>query len=870
MLEIVLKVSFVIAIALLFYKLVLQQESFFSTNRFYFIGCMVLAFLLPYAALPELISHQGYLDKILQSETSLPVNPRNDQVYKADSNKGSTTGNNNISNQTVDQEDEPVVSKQPQTVVANINWLLVLYFFGVIIFSLNLLFQLGNILLLVAKSKDKISDGDYVIVNTPHKQAPCSFFKYIFVHPNDYDFETYEQILAHEKIHVRLKHTWDLLIAELAVIILWFNPLVWFYKREIEKNIEFQTDSILLEKEQISKARYQMNLLQIATPYKPLTITTNYNQSLLKQRIEMMNAKKSTVNRYWKYAFTVPMFVGAVLFLNEPVTSQDFRKNVANAIATPEGQAIPSPESIPSQETIPSPQVSINPTIDVRPTSRIRMNYGGNEDMSHGYFYSYSSDNEYCIEFKGVRSSGNNFRNWNFSNCFDKKLFEKKETELYVLTRETGTMKLYGALEQEVSQGKYEFIKDNSFEQYLAKNNLKSEDQNFLFHLFQANVDRKYVDFIKSKFNTITPDQFFAMAIHEVDKSYIEDMEKAGFKNINVDKLIAAKIHGVTPSTAKEMQALGFGDMGLDKLIELKIHGITPAYAEELKSAGFKDLTLNQIISAKIHGVSPASIKEMKNLGFGDLSMDKMIELHIHGISADYIQQLKSAGLKDINLDQVVQAKIHGVNAASVKQMQDLGFGNLEINKIIQLEIHGVDAVYVQELKNAGVQDLSIDKVMEARIHGVSGATIKEMRDLGYGDLSINKIIELRIHGVDPVFVQDLKSAGFKDLTLDQVLQARIHGLDGRYIKEIQNLGFKNVSFDQFLEARMHGVDAIYINDLKKAGFTNLTLDSIITARIHGVDGAFVQEAKSNGYNLKTLEEYTKIKIHGMVIRNPN
>lgn len=66
MLEYLLKVSSVVGIALLFYKSVLQQESFFGTNRLYLIGCIVLAFALPFVTLPQLVSHQGYLSAVFQ------------------------------------------------------------------------------------------------------------------------------------------------------------------------------------------------------------------------------------------------------------------------------------------------------------------------------------------------------------------------------------------------------------------------------------------------------------------------------------------------------------------------------------------------------------------------------------------------------------------------------------------------------------------------------------------------------------------------------------------------------------------------------------------------------------------------------------
>lgn len=64
-----------------------------------------------------------------------------------------------------------------------------------------------------------------------------------------------------------------------------------------------------------------MNLLKIATYKKPLTITTNYNQSLLKQRILMMSAKKSNPHSYWKYVFMAPILFAMLLVINKPLSA---------------------------------------------------------------------------------------------------------------------------------------------------------------------------------------------------------------------------------------------------------------------------------------------------------------------------------------------------------------------------------------------------------------------------------------------------------------------------------------------------------------------------------------------------------------------
>src|SRR3970282_888040 len=278
MVTLLLKASFIIAIVLVFYKVFLEKESFFGTNRIYLIGCLVLAFVLPFVSLPKLVDDQGFISTIVErtdhreslsspARTILPENTQGDNKVQIDNPEKRETG--------------------------SIDWLLWLYYFGVIIFSLNLFVQIVGILIKVRKSTDKVHDNNGVIINGHSVQGPCSFFHYIFINPERYDCDTYEQIVSHEKIHARKLHAIDLLLTEIAVIVLWFNPLIWVFRKEVEKNIEYETDELLLKGKTVEKERYQMNLLKIATRKKPLTITTNYNQSLLKQRILMMHPQKS-------------------------------------------------------------------------------------------------------------------------------------------------------------------------------------------------------------------------------------------------------------------------------------------------------------------------------------------------------------------------------------------------------------------------------------------------------------------------------------------------------------------------------------------------------------------------------------------------
>ncbi|MBC5772718.1 M56 family metallopeptidase [Pontibacter sp. KCTC 32443] len=786
MFELLLKSSFAIGIAFLFYKLLLQQESFFATNRFYLIGCLALAFALPFVSLPKLISHQGYLATVFQQAESVDESIAEESIAPT-----GTYSQQSISvperasqrsevkpPQTAPASAATQVAEATQTATSEISWgfwVLILYLFGVAVFALSLLFQVGSIFYKIFTATDKIEDGDCVIVNTTRHQAPCSFFKYIFIYPDDYDYETYEQIIAHEKVHARLGHSFDLLVAEIAVVILWFNPLVWLFKREIEKNNEYQTDALLLEKEQVKKDQYQLNLLQIAVPNKPLSITTNYNQSLLKQRIMMMNAKKSTAHAYWKYAFMVPLFFGAILFMNEPANSytapisalnggeqmQTLEEQIIKNLGAPSvKEAKPEavaktvdPKQEPAKQEVIAGKEDLKRSIKNKVKNKVKQGSllsinGKDVDMSEGYWYSNREGDKYCISFKGSKSNSS----WNMSDCYDSKLFKKQGNDVFVVTKETGTLQLTGNLDAEVGQGKYKFTEDASFKSYLASKNITSNNKNLMFHLFFGDVDKKYVDYLKKNYSDISGNRLIELAIHGISQQdfqqYLALYQQYNNSKPTTQDIIAARIHGIDQEYIKEIKAAGFKDLSMNKIMEAKIHGVDAAFVESLKKAGFKNLTMDKIISAKIHGINPASIKEVQALGFGELSLDKIIEVKIHGVDAAYVKELRTAGFKDLSLDQYMQAKIHGLDAASVKDIKALGYKDADFRDLLSAQIHGVDKAYIDDLKKAGLKDFSLEEAVSAKIHGINSDFIKKAKKNGYDLNSIDKYISLKIHGM--------------------------------------------------------------------------------------------------------------------------
>ncbi|MCB8995165.1 MAG: M56 family metallopeptidase [Bacteroidales bacterium] len=137
------------------------------------------------------------------------------------------------------------------------------------------------------------------------KNISYSFFRNIFIGQTANKAEM-ERIIAHEKIHARQLHSVDVLIAEFLTALFWFNPLMWWYRNEIKNVHEYLADQGALENG-FDRKEYQITLLEHLIGSASLSITNNFNYSLIKNRIAMMNKGKNVRKNLWKAMMLIPV-----------------------------------------------------------------------------------------------------------------------------------------------------------------------------------------------------------------------------------------------------------------------------------------------------------------------------------------------------------------------------------------------------------------------------------------------------------------------------------------------------------------------------------------------------------------------------------
>lgn len=134
-------------------------------------------------------------------------------------------------------------------------------------------------------------DGGLRLVIVDQPVASFTWQNIIVVNRQDYE-EHNPLLLIHERSHVRLHHSRDIVFVELITALQWFNPVVWLLRRDLRTVHEFEADEAVLSRG-ADTAQYISLLMQKATGIQACVLANGINNSETKKRIDMMIKKKS-------------------------------------------------------------------------------------------------------------------------------------------------------------------------------------------------------------------------------------------------------------------------------------------------------------------------------------------------------------------------------------------------------------------------------------------------------------------------------------------------------------------------------------------------------------------------------------------------
>ncbi|WP_033959948.1 M56 family metallopeptidase [Psychroserpens jangbogonensis] len=281
---------------LVVYDVFLRKETFFNWNRVYLLATAMLSVLIPFIKLDivKAIMPEEFVIRLPEviignvTETS-SINP----------------DFGNLAGITFASESTSLWS--------------ILLFSGMCVALIILAFKIFKLVLL-ASQQPKHWSNNLLVIKLINSNAAFSFFHYVFL-GEKIDTKDRSSILEHEMVHVKQKHTLDLLFFEVLRIVFWFNPLIYMYQNRIATLHEYIADAKAVKQQ--SKAEYYDNLLaQVFETRQFSFVNPFFKQSLIKKRIIMLSKSKSKQINILKYALLFPMVCSMLIYTSSYATEK--------------------------------------------------------------------------------------------------------------------------------------------------------------------------------------------------------------------------------------------------------------------------------------------------------------------------------------------------------------------------------------------------------------------------------------------------------------------------------------------------------------------------------------------------------------------
>ncbi len=259
-----------------FYRLFLQNETFYDLNRYFLLLVTIISFVLP-------VTQIG----------ALKLSPNQNL--------------NHISNAGAKVE------------ISEVSWLYIFYLFIAVCFAFKLSVNVYKIISIWFKSK-KHNVGDITLVEVHGDSTAFSFFNLLFIHPQ---LANQPAVLKHEMVHIKQKHSFDVIFFEIVQVICWFNPILHFIKKDIKLLHEYIADELTTNAD-VQKHEYALFLIQNSFGLRAQPITNQiFNQSILKRRINMLNKKRTAGWARLRLLLTLPL-TGAMLCTSTMAFTKDY------------------------------------------------------------------------------------------------------------------------------------------------------------------------------------------------------------------------------------------------------------------------------------------------------------------------------------------------------------------------------------------------------------------------------------------------------------------------------------------------------------------------------------------------------------------
>ena len=274
-----LKVAVLVAVFYMFYRLLLSRETYHRVNRAVLLGTAIASFILPLCVIT--------LHKTV--------------VVSGGSGLVTLDGLGTVE------------MAEPQTPF----WqtVAVVVFFAGMAASLGFtLYNIFQVWRLISRSEHHQQPDGTVVCVADREVSPFSWMHFIVLSPSDYEAQD-ASVLAHERGHISLHHSLDVVLVDTLTALQWFNPAMWMLRQDLRAIHEYEADAAVLS-QGINMRQYQYLLIQKAVAACGYSVANGITHSTLKNRINMMLTNKKTNRASWLKLLAMLPIVGTALALN--------------------------------------------------------------------------------------------------------------------------------------------------------------------------------------------------------------------------------------------------------------------------------------------------------------------------------------------------------------------------------------------------------------------------------------------------------------------------------------------------------------------------------------------------------------------------
>ncbi len=289
-----LKASLALAVFYLFYRVALRDGTLLRLNRAVLLGATAASFVLPFAVITF---HRG---RTLAEVTQVTDLMAASQPLLTD----------------VLSLSAPVVKP-----ALWLNLVALVYLVGVCWVLGRLLRSICHVRRILRSGEPVSQEGGICVYVVEHDIIAFSWMRNIVISRADWQSGRRE-IFDHESAHVRLHHSRDLLLVDIAAALQWFNPFIWMLREDLCAVHEFQADAAVLERGADRKG-YLFLLVQKAAAQRGYTIANSFSDSVLKDRVRMMSRPAAKTVQAWRLLACAPL-LGLVLLANARVQIDGF------------------------------------------------------------------------------------------------------------------------------------------------------------------------------------------------------------------------------------------------------------------------------------------------------------------------------------------------------------------------------------------------------------------------------------------------------------------------------------------------------------------------------------------------------------------